>query len=78
MLQQIGVIQWKNMTTSNVFAYLKKKIKAISKVVKDKTISQKFIHHIEGLLMKEMVNASKHKLMSLYPKQDLFLDLNHR
>jgi len=37
------------MTTSDVFAYLKKKIKAISKVVKDKAISQKFIHHIEGL-----------------------------
>ncbi len=34
---------------NNVFAYLKKNIKATSKVVRDKAISQKFIHHIEGL-----------------------------
>jgi len=78
MLQQIGVILMEEHDHEQCVCISQKEIKAISKVVKDKTISQKFIHHIEGLLMKEMVNASKHKLMSLYPKQDLFLDLNHR
>ncbi len=34
---------------NDVFAYIKKKIKATSKVVRDKAISQKFIHRIEGL-----------------------------
>jgi hypothetical protein len=38
------------MTTNDVFAYLKNKIKAISKVVKNKAILQKFIHRIKGLL----------------------------
>jgi hypothetical protein len=38
------------MTTSDVPAYFKTKTKADSKVIKDKTILQKFIHHIQGFV----------------------------
>jgi len=45
----IGVILMEEHDHERCVCISQKKFKAISKVVKNKTILQKFIHHIEGL-----------------------------
>jgi hypothetical protein len=48
------------MTTNDVFAYLKKKIKATRRIIRDKTILQKLITpYPKDRWMKDVENMSK-------------------
>jgi hypothetical protein len=50
MLQQIGMILMEEHDHVQCAHISAKKIKAIGKVIKDKTILQKFIHHIRSTI----------------------------